>query len=292
MQTRQDRSCHFVLVVFATWSAISGSVFAQASHPPPDVLVRQIDHILLNSEKPEQLFAFFTEKLGFPVVWPFQSYGTFSSGGVGFGNVNIELTHLKGSPSGLVGVALEPGSASEALVSSLDARGLKHGAPAPVYQKDSSGKERLSWTTVQVTSLPPALGVFFCKYDSAFFDLDEGRAMNRRELESHGGGPLGIQSTMELVIGVRDITTAQRDYRALLGPPRDDRELVWQVGAGPAVRLVADHEDHLALLRMKVKSLERARAFLRGEHLLGADTGHEIALERSRVADADIRFVE
>jgi hypothetical protein len=210
---------------------------------------------------------------------------------VAFGNVSVELIHMEGSPSSLVGVALEPSSVAE-VVHGLDARGLQHSAPTPVYQKDSSGKERLSWTTIRMTSLPPATEVFFCKYDPAFFDVERERAEFRRELQSHAGGPLGIESTMELVIGVRDISAAQRDWDVLLGRRRDGRRFVWQVGAGPAVRLVADHEDHLALLRMKVKSLERARAFLRGQQMLDGDTGREIALEGSLVANTDIRFVE
>jgi hypothetical protein len=68
--------------------------------------------------------------------------------------------------------------------------------------------------------------------------------------------------------------------------------LVWQLGSGPAIRLVAGQEDRLALLRLKVKSLERARAFLKTENLLGADTGREISLERSRLRGVDLRLIE
>jgi hypothetical protein len=188
----------------------------QASHLPSKVLVRQIDHILIGSDEPEELFRLFSEKLGLPVVWPFRSYGEFSSGGVGFGNVNIELIRAERPESALIGVALEPSSLPEVLTE-LDAQGLKHGSPAPFHQKDPSGAERLLWTTVQMTSLPPASTIFFCKYN---FDVDERRARIRGELQNHGGGPLGIESVMELVIGVRDMAAAQRDWSILLGPAR------------------------------------------------------------------------
>jgi hypothetical protein len=56
--------------------------------------------------------------------------------------------------------------------------------------------------------------------------------------------------------------------------------------------LVAAQEAHIELLRIKVRSLERARAFSRAEGLLGTDAGREISLKRSRVAGIDIRFVE
>jgi hypothetical protein len=46
------------------------------------------------------------------------------------------------------------------------------------------------------------------------------------------------------------------------------------------------------MLRVKVKSLEQARAFLKNESLLGLDGAREISLERSHVAGVDFRFVE
>ena len=46
------------------------------------------------------------------------------------------------------------------------------------------------------------------------------------------------------------------------------------------------------MLRVKVTSLERARAFLKRENLLGLDGAREISLERSHVAGVDVRLVE
>jgi len=293
MQTRRDRFlCFFFLVVLVAWGAISAQILN------PDSVIRQIDHIMLNVDEPEQLFRFFSEKLGLPVAWPFQPYGTFSSGGLSFGNVNIELLHRQGLRSGLLGVAFEPSSVSEA-VAGLDARGLKHSAPGPVYLKDSSGKEHLAYTNI-VMRLPPAPAsyVFFCKYSDdlawcpfCIGTIDEGRAKLRRELQSHGGGALGVESAAELVVGVRDVAAAQRDWSALLGPARSGSEPLWQIGQGPAIRLIAAEEDRIAQLRVKVKSIERARAFLKAEDLLGDDHGREISLKPSRVV-ADIRLVQ
>jgi hypothetical protein len=276
------------IFALAVSSVISGIAFGQTSHLP--ALARQVDHIIINADEPEQLFGFFSDKLGFPTAWAFKSYGTFSSGGVGFGNVNIEVMQQHGRPAGFVGVGLEPGSVSE-LVSGLDDRGLPHSAVAPYYRKDSSGKDVLLWTNVGLRDLPPG-SVFFCKYAPEYLNVGERRARVQRELESRAGGPLGVESTVELVIDVRDIAAAQRGWRLLLGPERAGQELVWQLGSGPAIRLVAGQEDRLALLRLKVKSLERARAFLKTENLLGADTGREISLERSRLRGVDLRLIE
>jgi hypothetical protein len=306
MQRRQNcSSCYFVLAVFATLSTMPGSAYGQATHAPLDVLVRQVDHVILNSDEPEQLFRLFAEKLGLPIVFPLQlhepgpqstGHTAYYSGGVSFGNLVVEVIRLQGSHSGLVGVGLEPGASVSEIVAGLDARSLPHRAPAPFYRKDSSDKESLAYTSLSMPGLLPA-SIFFTEYNPAFLrevsggDLGEIRARVQRELQDHGGGPLGIESAMELVVGVRDIAAGQRDLGILLGPPQAGREFVWQLGSGPAVRLVATQEDHL-LLRVKVKSLERAHAFLSREKLLGLDTGHELSVERSRVGAADIRLVE
>jgi hypothetical protein len=244
---------------------------------------------LIGSNEPEQLFRLFSEKLGLPVAWPFRSYGQFSSGGVGLGNVNIELVGSEHRQSGLTAVALEPTASLSEVLSRLDAQGLKHGTPAPFFQKDSSGTKRLLWTTVNMMTLPPRGTVFFCKYN---FDVNERRALINRELQSHGAGSLGIESVMELVIGAKDMAAAQHDWGILLGPVPPSQEPLWQIGTGPAIRLVAAQEDHFVLLRLKVKSLDRARAFLKRQNLLGVDGQHEISLDPTHIAGADIRLVE
>ena len=283
-------ACPSILSLVLTLTIRSAGQSTQASHLQPEVLVRQIDHILIESDQAEELFRLFTEKLGLPVVWPFSTYRDFSSGGVGFGNVNVEVTRSEPLHSGLTGVALEPAPTSVSeLLSGLDAHGLKHGEPAPYSEKDSSGTERLRLTTVSMTSLPPASTIFFCKFT---FDVGERRARIRGELQNHGGGPLGIESVSELVIGVKDMAAAEHDWSILLGSVPPSQESLWQIGAGPAIRLVATQQDHLMLLRVKVKSLERARAFLKAENLLGLDAGHEISLDPSHVAGADVRLVE
>jgi hypothetical protein len=289
MQSQNRVPLVLMLCAVTAWTATAATARSQVPPVPSSGLVRQIDHVVIGSDEPEQLFRLFSEKLGLPVVWPFESYGTFSSGGVGFGNVNVELSRGGRGP-GIIGVALEPGSVPE-LITGLDALGLKHGSPEPFSRRDSSGKDSLLWTTVGMTNLPPAPAslVFFCKYN---FDVDAARRQNLRELQNRGGGALGIESATELVMGVRDIAAAQRDWRLLLGQGTTGRQDILRIGSGPAIRLVAAQEDQLEFLRIKVKSLARARAFLRVEEMLGSDVGREIALKLPRAAGIDVRLVE
>jgi hypothetical protein len=288
IEMRFHIACPRILSLVLTLAFPSTGQSAQASHLQTEALVRQIDHILIGSDHAEDVFRLFSEKLGLPVAWPFESYKDFASGGVSFGNVNIEITRSERFPSGLSGVALEPTSLSEVL-SGLDAHGLKHRAPNPYFGKDSSGSETLWWTTVGLTSLSPANTIFFCKYN---FDIGERRADLLADLQKHEGGPLGIEAVKELVIGVKDMAAARHDWSILLGSVPPGQEPLWQIGSGPAIRLVAGKEDRLLLLRVRVKSLEHARAFLKAGNLLGLDAGHEISLDSSHIAGADVRLVE
>jgi hypothetical protein len=96
---------------------------------------------------------------------------------------------------------------------------------------------------------------------------------------------------LAIVLGVRELAAAERQWMKLLAPIRPNGG-VWDLGAGPAIHLVADDEDRVVMLRIKVKSLERVRTFLEREHLLGQSWEREISMNRSRVSGADIRFVE
>ncbi len=298
MRIVQNPCSRHLLHALAGLLCLSGAAFAQSSSPPGADPVRQVDHILILTNDPEPVFRLFSETLALPIAWPYQSYGAFASGGVSFGNVNLEIVKMatpdtarsaenqaQRADKGLAAFALKPSSVAE-IVAWLDARGLKHAMPAPFHQKDPSGKEQLLWTVIR-TSLPPAQCAFFCKYT---FDRSAERARLAQVLAHRDGGPLGIRSAAELVLGVRDLAGAQRDWQSLLGRPASGAR--WELGSGPAIRLIAAQEDRLTTLRIKVKSLVAARAFLRSQNLLGLDTPREIALRPSAVGSADIRLVE
>ena len=57
--------------------------------------VTKIEHFFASSPKPEKLFQFFSKELELPVLWDYQSWGDFASGGVTLGNVAFELVTLR-----------------------------------------------------------------------------------------------------------------------------------------------------------------------------------------------------
>lgn len=55
--------------VYAALAAVvlSGPIRGQELPPVP---VQYIDHIMIRSDKPDELFAFFSETLQLPIAWP------------------------------------------------------------------------------------------------------------------------------------------------------------------------------------------------------------------------------
>ena len=169
----------------------------------------------------------------------------------------------------------------------MDARGVRHDSAKPTYQPNPSGGQRLGWTTMELHL--PAEGFFLCKYNNS---VEARRTRIREELDARKGGPLGIDSVSEVVVGVRDVAAGQRQFRSLLGPPRQEETLVWSVGTGPAIRLVADGQDHFKEVRVKVHSLERARAYLKEKGLLGVYSGNELTLNSARLGETNLVFLQ
>ena len=259
---------------------------AQAPRAAASAFIRRVDHIVIDSDTPEALFRLFSEQFELPLGFPYKSYGTFSSGGVGFGNVILEFIHAQGLHPGLAGVAFEPATIEEAS-SMLDALGVKHDLAKPVYQPDSSGGKRLGWTTMELGLA--ADGFFLCKYNMS---VEPRRTRIRQELDARNGGPLGVDSVSEVVVGVRDLEAAENQLRSLLGPPSQGESSLWAVGAGPAIRLVNDKQDHLKEVRVKVHSLQRARAYLKEQGLLGADSESDLTFNKGRVGEVNIVLLQ
>src|SRR5688572_17900283 len=104
---------------------LAGPIQGQELPPAP---VQYIDHIMIRCDDPAELFAFFSQTLQLPIAWPLADRGGVVSGGVGFGNVNIEAIRFPGqirdpTPTHLVGLALKPVSLSQSLLE-LERRGL------------------------------------------------------------------------------------------------------------------------------------------------------------------------
>lgn len=257
-------------------------------------IVRQIDHILIASSEAKELFSLLSDTFQLPVAWPMSDYGSFASGGVAVGNVNLEI--LKASKSAASGVtsrfsgfALEPEPLRTSLPE-LDARGISHGKPAPFRSRQSNGSMTTRWTTVALPDVSSDTGnVFFCEYGH---DVPARRRGLFEQLRLRDGGPLSVQSIRELVYGARDVRRMQEHWQKLLDPLQASSPGVWPLGAGPAIRVIQADKDGIRELVVNVKSLQQARRFLKEHGLLGTERPAALTVAGTQLQGLNVTLVE
>ena len=286
------------LVPLSTLAGSESGVQTPVTAPP----IRHIDHIMIRTGDPRELYGFFAETLRLPIAWPMTSpRAGVMTGGVGFGNVNVEAIQFPGQTDArprLLGLAFEPSALDDSLIE-LKKRGLTSGERRPLVAPGPDGSRRTLWTNVTLREFSdsdsPAdatIHIFLSEYSPAYVDVDERRARLQRQLIDSGGGPLGVRGVKEVVIGAVDVAAARRLWQKLLDPTPPVTSNVWPIGTGPAVRLVRANENRLQALLIRVASLERAKTFLRDRQLLGAEGAEHVSIDPSKVGGLDLRLVE
>ena len=289
----------FVVIVLASSPTAQQPQRSADVTPPP---IRQIDHIMIRTGTPHELYAFFTETLQLPVAWPITSpRAGVTTGGVGFGNVNVEAIQFPGQKDAqprLVGFALEPSSLNDSMTV-LTGRGITVGERRALSAAGADGSKNTLWTNVTLRQFSDSDGpanatmhIFLSEYSPAYVNVEERRARLRRQLVATGGGPLGVVEVKEVIIGATDVAAARRLWQSLLDPIASSAPNTWQIGDGPAVRLVAAPESKIQTLVIRVASLDRATKFLRDKQLLRADPEGRPTIDLSKVGDLDVRLVD
>lgn len=288
---------HGLAPLLMLWSvALTGQ--RRADEPP----IRQIDHVMITANDPREVFAFFTETLGLPIAWPLEERGGVMSGGVGFGNVNVEAIRFPGqrdlpSRAQVTGFGFEP-SSMPACLDELQRRGVPYGPLRPLTVMDSGGARRTLFTNVTLlglsdTALPvdATMHIFLSEYSPTYVDVAGRRARIGKELVALRGGPLGVHSMREVVVGASDVDTMRARWQRLLSPARARRG-AWYVGPGPAIRVVAAKDNRVEELVVRVTSLPRAKAFLQAKGVLASESAGDVRLEPSKAFGIRMRFVE
>ena len=265
-------------------------------------VVQHIDHIMIRAQEPDELYAFFVDTLQLPVAWPLAERGGVTSGGVGFGNVNVEAIRFPGPsgeprPAHLVGFAFKPLALDKSLAE-LKRRGIEYGAPRPFVTTGPDGTKTTSFTNVTLSHFSDAdrpaaatLHVFLSEYNPAYVDAEQRRARLRQELTSRAGGPLGIRGVEEIVVGTTDLNAANGLYGKLLEPAVPVSG-VWRIGDGPSIRLVHADKNLVQELLVRVVSLDRARKFLEERKLLGSVSETRVRITPAKIHGVNIVLFE
>lgn len=134
--------------------------------------------------------------------------------------------------------------------------------------------------------------VFLVKYNPAWREIDAERRISKAHLEMRAGGVLGLIRVKEVVIGTTQLTHSSALWRKLLRPAIEETGLCWQVGDGPALRVITAEKDGIHHMVWEVASLSDAREALETLDLLGSVMADEITLDPEKCFGLDIRLVE
>jgi hypothetical protein len=132
---------------------------------------------------------------------------------------------------------------------------------------------------------------FMVKYNPAWRNINAERRISAAQLAARQGGVLGLRRVKEVVVGSTHLTASSALWRTLLRPAPEETALCWQVGDGPAIRVIAADYDGLHHMVWEVHSLDAARAALEELGMLGVVMQDEITLHPDTVFGLDIRLV-
>ncbi len=243
--------------------------------------VKRVDHILLTPEDPRGLYDFLTQELKLPTAWVFREYEGFASGGVFFGNVNLEALVMNqdnlSSLSKIAGLAFEPAGPTAEVVEELKRRQITHDEPR-TYEFGPEQSKIKMWTTTILKDFLPGSMVFICEYHPGLFNPPAWRKSLQRKLKEINGGPLGIEYVKELELRVKDKEKTLQKWQNLLSPYLFSPEGCFGIGDGPRLCLVESDKDYIHSIKIKVKSLDNAREFISSRGLLGQDKKFSIVL--------------
>lgn len=207
--------------------------------------IKKVEHFYISSNNALNIFQMLTEQFGLPIVWDYQNWGSFSSGGITLGNVVIELIESKAAPTlTYYGIALEPDQSLKRTIPFLDAANISHGRISKAAK----------WSTMSLTNLlPDDINLFLCDYhDRDFIALDRKKAVEK--LVENKGGALGIQFLKEIIIGTANAVEFENELAKIPGIVRKGNE--FHFAEGPYLKLIKSDAPFLALL-IKVKSMEK-----------------------------------
>jgi hypothetical protein len=269
-----------LLIVFS-----ASSIFAQAQ-------ITRIEHFFASSPPAEKLFHFFSKDLRLPVVWNYQTWGDFSSGGVTLGNVAFELVNYKGvSKTWFDGIALEPRQPVEEFIKELDKKGIAHDTIQPNTWTNDKGVLVVGWSNLGVKNiLPNESNIFICDYKARDLVLS-GRNKGADNLQQLNGGALGIISMKEIVIGTNSYRKYKQQLKRLPGINMK-RNGLFVFSKGPAIRLHSAAQNSNEKIVVSVRSLAAAKEFLQSKSWLGEVTQKSIFILPQVVDGLKIELVE
>jgi catechol 2,3-dioxygenase-like lactoylglutathione lyase family enzyme len=125
--------------------------------------ISRIDHVGIYTDRPDQVFRFFTDDLCLPVAFPLATYPSYTTGSIALGNCFLEITKLGSPPrpdSANVAARYQilgfqaADDAMERAIAELDSRGVPRSGVVPFFAPDATDAQPIRlWDNVYLGDL-------------------------------------------------------------------------------------------------------------------------------------------
>jgi hypothetical protein len=259
---------------------------------PKKPIIKQIDHIFIIPNDVDAAFDFLTKQIKLPVHWPMQKMPEgflTATCGISFNNISLELVKFKdpssASASGF-GIAFEPQDNIEEAIEAMKQRNISFDDPIPFFINTHGGARKKLFTNIFLPSLSIDMHVFLCKFH---YDQKSGQAY---KAVNYDGGPLGIKSIKEIIIGTNNYKSSCKEWAAILDPHHEITQGYWQVGEGPAIRIIQSDKNSIESFVVAVESLQKAQKYLLSINLPHVFASNYIDINSKIISPAKFKFIE
>jgi len=245
-------------------------------------LVSKIDHILIEPDDSFAFFNFLSKDLDLPIVWDYQDYGSFVTGGVFCGNVNIEsLSYDKlDAESTISGIAFDPYLSTGDTIIEMDKCLISHSEPLNA----SYGK------VTAIENLLPKSYIFFCEYLNAE-EVESKRKIKQKELEERNGGTLGIEYVIDVTIYV-DSEALINEWKKLIHLDENFTNDYTYNESSPNIHFIKSDRNSIYSIKFKVKSIKDVNNYLVQNNMFGSEAGGIISTDPENTYGVLFKFSE
>ena len=253
--------------------------------------ITKVEHFFISSPQAEKYYKLSNEQLGLPVVWNYQVWTGFASGGVTLGNVAFEFVYYdRVKDTRFDGIALEPKQSVQEFVKDLKRLSISHDSISVNSTINQNGN-LVGWDNLGLIGvLPNEANLFICDYKQRD-RVAEGRGKSIQALKDKEGGPLGVIALKEFVIHTTDIDTHKTRMAKLPGV-MSSHDNLFSFSDGPSIRLIASDKNAFEKIVIKVKSLEQAKKHLQSINLLGTVHANSVYMDKGAMEGLVIELVE
>jgi len=253
--------------------------------------INKVEHFFVSSPEAERLFNLFKEQFQLPVVWRFQKYKDFASGGLSLGNVVFEfLTRDTVTDARFGGIALEPTHHIDEFIEELDRLEIAH----DTVQNNTRVKDNgvlTGWSNVRLPDLLPTHGkIFVCDYKERD-KVAAGRKKASDSLRLNNGGPIGVVGLYQIVLKSSVIEGQSQFFSKLSGILKKEGT-VFEFSSGPSIKLSPSSDNGIEKIVIKVTSLTAAKKYLAFAHLLGQTTNNSIFINPNEINGLLVELIE